>query len=166
MNNCQRSRGFTLIEMMITVALLAIIATIATPSFKQLLEDNRVGTQTSAFITAINTARTEAIRRGEGVWLTAVDGDFAGGWCIRADAEDCDAATDLFIHPALDSRINVGFANGASTVDSFAFNRLGGLVDPEQATTMLIGQDGCTASHCNRSIGINAIGHTSVTRGS
>ena len=61
------SRGFTLIELMITVAMLAVLLGIAAPSFARMLASNRMATQTNDFIAALNLARMEAVRRGQSV---------------------------------------------------------------------------------------------------
>jgi type IV fimbrial biogenesis protein FimT len=63
------SRGFTLVELMITIAVLAIGSALAYPSFTGVIRNNRVATSTNSFIAAFNLARSEAIRgnRGAGV---------------------------------------------------------------------------------------------------
>lgn len=57
------SSGFTLIELMITIAILAIILAIGIPSFQNLFENSRFSRANDAFISAVNLARSEAITR-------------------------------------------------------------------------------------------------------
>lgn len=60
-------RGFTLIELMITILVVAVIATVGVPSFQTLIQNNRVVTQTNELVTALTLARTEAVKRGRNV---------------------------------------------------------------------------------------------------
>lgn len=57
-------RGFTLIELMVTVSLLAILLSVAIPSFRDMLQNNRTQTIADNLMTALQYARSEAIKRG------------------------------------------------------------------------------------------------------
>lgn len=78
----QSKHGFTLIEMMITLAVLAIVTAIAAPSFRGVLLDNRVSTWSSELISALSTARSEAVRRGALVSVVPYPGGYVNGWII------------------------------------------------------------------------------------
>lgn len=56
--------GFTLIELMVTVAVSAIVLSVAVPGFQDLIRNNRLATQANQLVTALNLARSEAIKRG------------------------------------------------------------------------------------------------------
>lgn len=56
-------KGFTLIELVVTIAILSILLTIAIPSFSALIINNRISTQTNDFISDLAYARAEAVRR-------------------------------------------------------------------------------------------------------
>ena len=79
-----REAGFTLIELMVTVAVLAIILAIAVPGFQAFIASGRVTTTTNDMVGALTLARSEAIRRGTRVTLCkSSDGASctdAGGW--------------------------------------------------------------------------------------
>lgn len=60
--------GFTLIELIVTMSIAAILLTIAVPSFQTTIANNRLATQTNNLVTDINIARSEAVKRG----ITAV----------------------------------------------------------------------------------------------
>lgn len=56
--------GFTLIEMMMTIAIAVILLMLAVPSFQQIIITNRLTTQTNNLISDLALARSEAIKRG------------------------------------------------------------------------------------------------------
>ena len=73
--------GFTLIELMVVVVVMAILAAVAAPSFVNVISNSRVRSQTSEFLTALASARSEAIKRGRTVCVRPVSGtDWASGY--------------------------------------------------------------------------------------
>lgn len=54
--------GFTLIELMVTLAVVAILAMVAVPSMRTIIQNNRISTQVNNLLSDINLARSEAIR--------------------------------------------------------------------------------------------------------
>lgn len=60
-------RGFTLVELMVTVAVAAILLTIAVPSFNRIINANRLSTAANEMVGALNLARMEAIKRNGSV---------------------------------------------------------------------------------------------------
>ena len=65
----RRQSGFTLTELMITVAVLAIVVTIAVPSFTNLINSNRLTAAANELVATVQTARMEAVRRNSSVVL-------------------------------------------------------------------------------------------------
>lgn len=94
-----RKRGFTLIELVITVALAAILLTIGVPSFQQMIRNNRAATHANEFMSALNLARSEAVKRSVRVSLcpstnqVACTGgtDWSDGWIVFVDTAATDA---------------------------------------------------------------------------
>ena len=88
------SHGFTLIELMVTVAVLAILTAIAIPTMTQLIVRSRMDATLHEFVSAINMARSEAVRRATRVTLcraasaTTCGGagtSWASGWIVFVD---------------------------------------------------------------------------------
>lgn len=85
--------GFTLIELIVTMVLAAIVLTLGIPSFQRIINDNRLATVVNEFVTALNLARSEAIKRGIRVTLCKSDngtrcvssGGYEQGWIIFVD---------------------------------------------------------------------------------
>jgi len=80
----RRQSGFTLTELMITLAIMAILLALAIPSFESLIASSRISTTTNDFHAALSQARSEAIRRGQRVTVcisaNGVQCANAGGW--------------------------------------------------------------------------------------
>ena len=70
-----RQRGFTLIEAMVTVAILSILVALAAPSFVPMIERWRVRQSVEQLESTLYYARSEAIKRGGGITI-----DATGGW--------------------------------------------------------------------------------------
>ena len=64
-----RIRAFTLIELIVTIAVLAIMVSLAVPSFVSLVRDSQARSQINEYSGMFNYARTEAVNRGQDVIL-------------------------------------------------------------------------------------------------
>ncbi len=80
-----RAAGFTLVEAMIVVTILAVLAAMAVPSFNSLIESQRAGAAASDLDTALVRARSEAIKQNASVTLES-KGGWASGWQISDPA--------------------------------------------------------------------------------
>jgi type IV fimbrial biogenesis protein FimT len=83
-----KSAGFTLLEIMLVIALLAVLLGLAAPSFSDFVRNSRMTSKANDLLAALNLARTEAIKRHVPVTV-----------CATADAAavapECDADADF-----------------------------------------------------------------------
>jgi type IV fimbrial biogenesis protein FimT len=79
--------GFTLIESMIAVSVLAILFSLAFPSFSNAITNSRLTSQANLLVSAINQARSEAIRRGQHVVVRKINAEWESGWRVFVDVD-------------------------------------------------------------------------------
>ncbi len=77
-------RGFTIIELMGVIGIMAILVTIAAPNFIQLLKNQRVKTASFDIFSSLVVARSEALTRNTSVTITPVSSNWANGWQVVA----------------------------------------------------------------------------------
>lgn len=81
---------------MVTVALAGILVAVAIPSFQEIIRNNRLATQANAFVSALNLARSEAVKRSVRVTLCksanatscATTGGYDQGWIVFVDSNN------------------------------------------------------------------------------
>jgi type IV fimbrial biogenesis protein FimT len=91
-----RQKGFTLLELLFTITIAAIILSFGVPGFMSFIDNNRAVTDTNDLVTAMNLGRSEATRRGAPVVLCSstngadCDGgnDWSSGWVLRIPGGD------------------------------------------------------------------------------
>jgi type IV fimbrial biogenesis protein FimT len=90
--------GYTLVELMVVVAIVGILTAIAIPGFTQLTQKQKVDSQVSALTSAMRLARAEAVKRGQQVTLCPTNNpndnlpvcatggpDWSKGWVVFVD---------------------------------------------------------------------------------
>jgi len=84
------SHGFSLIELLVVMAIAAVLLGIGVPNMQQYVVSSRLSTAANDFFTALNLARSEAVRRGAQVTLitngAANSRDWTSGWTMFVDA--------------------------------------------------------------------------------
>lgn len=82
-------KGFSLIELMVVLSIAAILTGIGVPSFRTLIQSQRMTTTVNDFLAAINLTRSEALQRGVRVDMVPADAksaDWTTGWTVFVDA--------------------------------------------------------------------------------
>lgn len=78
--------GFTLVELMITVVVLAVLIAVATPSFREIGLNNRSTSMINTLLADLSVARSEAVKTARTAYVTAAGGDWDSGWMVWVDA--------------------------------------------------------------------------------
>lgn len=168
MRNHARNDGFTLIEMMVTVALLAILIAAVTPSFRGVLRDNQAATQSNALVTSLMLARSEAIKRNAPVVMCRSDdgascagSDWAEGWILWADT-DGDTTIDSGEIVQVQEDLAGNFTLTAAG-SSFTYRPDGSVTGAAADSFELLPPDGDT--DYGRCVAVDVTGRPNVTKG-
>lgn len=123
--------GFTLIELMVTIAIAAVLLMLAAPSFVAFQRNSELTSQTNALVAALGAARTEAMKRNFNARVEAKDGNWNNGWVVYVDLDDNDAYnanTDVLVmdQPPLVSYFGMtGTGTAAASPPYVRFNSSG-----------------------------------------
>jgi len=169
-----------LIELLVAISILAILATIAMPSFQQIFRENRLATATNELVASLHLARMEAIKRGRRVVICESDGgrtcteggDWARGWIIFADANGdgqfnddgdqtpCEAGEDclIFVREPFQERLTIHFNRGSRLI-YLPSGRIRGFVG---GTFILCTQE---RGDYGREVVLNAMGRVRLEKG-
>lgn len=153
----QKIRGFTLLELMVVVSVVAILVAIAAPSFRSLIQSNAMSSTVNTFLSDLRYARNESIKRSGNVVLCRSDAPestsptcdggagpggngWASGWIVFHDLDNngARAATEPILRvqspiTSVDSIVESG-----TPVNKFRFTATGRL-GLSSATSMQFG---------------------------
>lgn len=123
----RRAAGFTLIELMVTVAIGAVLMMVAAPSFIGFQRNSEMTSLTNALLAAANTARAEAMKTGMNAFVvpSGNGSDWSAGWVVfvdknRDNAYTASADTTVLVQGATPSYITItGTGNAAISPASY-----------------------------------------------
>jgi type IV fimbrial biogenesis protein FimT len=169
----KKQQAFTLVELMVTMAVFAVLVTIAIPAFNSYVRTNRLSSETNALVGALSFARSEAVKRGANISVCrSSDGatcatDASGwnaGWIIFVNTDnDAPAAVDageeiLHVYGALSTGNTLSASAGFSNYITYRSNGFGN----SQGQFIFCDSTGA-ASAVN--IAVNRIGKTTQSTG-
>lgn len=131
-----RVRGFSLIEVLVTIAVLAIIVSVGLPSFLDMLGKQRLKGAAEAIYSDLQLTRMEAIKRNTNVFLS-FQGSGTEAWCYAMSAGaacDCTTAGSCQVEAGVNSRVvDGGNFDGVTLTENFTADAT--LFNPDRGTT-------------------------------
>jgi type IV fimbrial biogenesis protein FimT len=130
------SKGFTLIELMVVVSIVAILGTLAAPSFNALATSQALRSASSELHISLMQARSEALRTNRNVYVVPVSAtdpattaDWAAGWTVFVDNNNSgatyEAGTDTIVSKSAAISPKLVITAAKSNAISFTFDARG-----------------------------------------
>jgi type IV fimbrial biogenesis protein FimT len=148
------ARGFTLIEMLATVAVLAVVSAVAAPGMRSFALSQRAKTVSYDLVQDLLLARSEALKRNMPVTVTPVGASWGTGWTVTAGgqqiaARQADHAALIFdAAPAL-----------------ITFNIYGRVAAPADPVRMTVRASDISADVTKRCVGLDPSGYAQSKMG-
>ena len=166
----KKFRGFTLVEMAITLVIAAIFIAVAVPSYYSLIQNNKIVSMSNALAASLHYARIEAIRRGARVSVCPAAsaalnscggiGQWAQGWVVFVDRDSDDVIDPndelVKVHESLPRGTTVVSNTAIISYDGSGFITSG-------ATNLAISAAGCNRDNA-RNLALSTTGRLSITR--
>ncbi len=133
-----KSKAFTLPELMIVTAIIAVVAAFAVPGLSQFVDSNRLTASANDLYSSLSIARSEAIKRNTSVTLANSGSGWSGGWEVY---ETATPATKIYQQNEVGKSISVDSSSATGTV---VFNSAG------QSRTNHWGANGVTFCRTNK----------------
>ncbi|MGJ7493747.1 GspH/FimT family pseudopilin [Variovorax sp. RT4R15] len=173
----RQQTGFTLIELMVVVAIVAILTMIASPSFVGLIQTNRVSAELNSFVGDLQFARSEAIKQGVPVSVCAssngtsclASNTWQSGWMVFTDlnASGTVTAGDTVLRKR-PSWTGGDTFSAAPSITAVTYSRDGFANLPVASTgasILLALRTAPVNAPATRCVSINRVGHQAVMQG-
>ncbi len=165
--NAKLTSGFTLIELMITITVGAILLGLAVPNFRALIKNNRMTTQANMFIGDLNLARRQASKEGFNTVITAtnagnINNEFGPGWTIWIDRNAdfaMDAGEQIRIANPMDATLTL---DNVQDVDQIQYLSTG--LQPAAAGLRSFDLCDDRTAETGRQVSISAVGRVRINR--
>lgn len=132
-----RSRGFSLLELMITITVMAILLAIAVPSLRDVIHRNEVSSASNALLASVSYARAEAITRGQ--LVSMCPGDETG---CTSGSQVFDRGWIVYTYPAGAASANKAYVSGTSILLRATGARTGVSIQSKTGTVITFGLQG------------------------
>jgi len=153
-----KQSGFTLIELLVVLAIAVIVITTAIPSFQSFIQSNRISSTVHKFVSTLNLARSEAVKRGARVTVckssdartcnTSSSSGWESGWIVFVDDDGSpgtrDTATEELIRASngLNGSISISGQEDVQNIISyvgsgFTQTATGGTLSTDKSTLVI-----------------------------
>lgn len=130
-------RGFSLVELMVTITVMAILVGIGLPTFRDVIRRNQVSSASNELLASLDYARTEAVTRGQLVYMcpgtaagcTATSKTFEPGWVV-------------YTAPAGNASVGQAYVGGTSILLRATTPRAGVSIQSQGTEVITFGQQG------------------------
>lgn len=134
----QRSSGFTLLELMITITIVAVLLAIGVPSLRNTIQRNRVSSASNDLLASVAYARTTAIDRGQLVSMCPS----ADGTSCTTDGQAFEPGWIVYTYPAGAASANKAYVPTSDTLLRATGQRTGVSIHAEQTSVITFGLQG------------------------
>ncbi len=114
----QKTHGFTLLELLLTIAILSVLTVLAIPSLQQMIERNQITTTTNDLVASLLLARSAAVTQEQNVEVARLS-SWNKGWKVTNSSN-----TVILRHNATSSSLNISSV-GANLGNSFTYTAQG-----------------------------------------
>lgn len=164
-----KENGFTLLELMVVLAVSAVVLSLGVPGFRAIVQDSRMVADTNQFVSSISLARSSAVRHQRNATIcTSSDyaqptptcsgsTDWTNGWVVYVD-KDRDGTIDADEVVSVQAPLDDGVTMTAAAANRFTYNAQG---FGQSAGDSLLRCDG-RSGETGRRIAINAAGRATV----
>lgn len=150
----RRVGGFTLIELMVVVAMLSIVLSVAAPGLQGFVAGQRVKALAFDLMSDLLFARSEALKRGAAVVVTPAGSGWSAGWTVTAGSET------LSSRQSSNQTLQFDGAPG-----SISFNPWGRVTSPTSQVRMTVRTDAASAGVASRCVELDLSGRARTSAG-